>query len=98
MVIIVEIDKDIEEIVPGFLENRTKELDILKEAIKTNNFEELKSIGHKISGNAGSYGFDELGEIGAKLEENASNGKMEAIKQNVADIELYLTDIEVKYV
>ncbi len=95
---VVEIDKEIADIVPGFLANRNKELITLKEAISKNNFAELRNIGHKISGNAGSYGFDELGAIGAKLENSAIKKDLQSAKSNIEAIEEYLKSIEVKYI
>jgi len=95
---IIEIDKDIADIVPGFLENRRKEIITLKDALAKGDFTTARNIGHKISGNAGSYGFDELGEIGANLETNATKKDLQRSKSNVESIEHYLANIEVKYI
>lgn len=96
--IIVEIDEFLQEIIPGFLENRVKEQEDLKSAISEGNFAEIQVIGHKLSGNGGSYGFDQLSELGGKLEESAKNENIEDVKVIVDEIHNYVTNVEVKYV
>ena len=82
--IVVKIDKDLEEIIPMFLENREKDLGLLQEAIGSQDLESIKVIGHKLAGNAGSYGLPELGEIGSQLEMESTTGNWENI-QNLLD-------------
>ena len=96
--IIVEIDKDIEEIIPDFLKHRNEEINILKTALANRNFTEIQSIGHKVSGNAGSYGFDQLGTYGAALEKLAIEQNKNGINEQISNFENYLTSIEIKYV
>ena len=57
---VVQIDEEIKEIIPNFLEGREKDINLFKAAIDTEDFDQLESIGHKLKGNAGSYGFDKM--------------------------------------
>lgn len=59
----------IKSLLPDYLANRDKELIHLKELLIHGDLIEIKKIGHKLAGNAGSYGLAELGTIGANLEE-----------------------------
>ncbi len=62
------LPNEIKDLLPNYLENREKEINVLKQLISDCNLKEVNKIGHKLAGNAGSYGLDELGEIGEKLE------------------------------
>jgi HPt (histidine-containing phosphotransfer) domain-containing protein len=94
----VQIDKDLEDLIPGFLENRRAETPVLIQALKDSNFETLKSIGHKTKGNAGGYGFDELGKLGAQLEIAAPTKNKEVIQEILTQMQSYLEHVEVEYV
>jgi len=65
--IVVTIDSDLEDLIPGFLSNRRKELVSLKQANTEGKAETIRSIGHSLKGVGGGYGFDVLSEIGAEL-------------------------------
>lgn len=59
---------EIRELIPGYLENREKEIKTLYDLLSGRNLSEINKIGHKLAGNAGSYGLEELGKIGERLE------------------------------
>jgi HPt (histidine-containing phosphotransfer) domain-containing protein len=94
----VEIDEDLEEIVPIFLDNRNKEIILLKQHLADKAINEIQTIGHKLAGNAGSYGFDALGEVGAKLEDASKSENWETIETCINQIENYMAGVEVKFI
>lgn len=94
----VKIDKDLEDIIPPFMENRKKDILELRKAIDDNDFATMKVIGHKLAGNAGSYGFDELGTFGATLEEASINKDHESCKKQTGLIEDYLANVNIVFV
>ncbi|MEW9669009.1 hypothetical protein [Ammoniphilus sp. 3BR4] len=57
----------------GFLENREKDIAILKEAMKNEDFELIRSIGHSMKGFGSGYGFDLISLIGKDFEQAAKN-------------------------
>ncbi len=95
--IIVHIDIDLEDLVPGFLENRQKDLEMLEKVIQENDFESLGSIGHNLKGVGGGYGFLEITEIGAAIEESAKAANLEVASENIKKLSYYLSHIEVIY-
>ena len=95
---IIEVDKDLEEIMPMFLENRKKDVISLKDFIETNNFSEIEIIAHKLAGNAGGYGLKALGEIGSKMELAAQNSDMKSIQDQFENYRNYITNLNIKYV
>lgn len=95
--IIVQIDPDLEELIPGFLENRNLDVEKLRSAIKDNDFEDLCSIGHSIKGVGGGYGFDLMSELGANIETAAKESNADAVQENINRLDDYLKCIEVEY-
>lgn len=95
--IIVHIDIDLEDLVPGFLENRQKDLEMLEKVIQENDFDSLRSIGHNLKGVGGGYGFLEITEIGAAIEESAKAANLEVASENIKKLSYYLSHIEVIY-
>ena len=98
MAIVYKIDSDLKEIIPNFMNGRKKDIGLLETAIKDNNFSEIQSIGHKLKGNAGSYGFDGLGEIGHGIERAAKESKLDDIEKLFEDYKSHLEQIEIEYI
>lgn len=92
--IIVQItDEDIVDIIPGYLENRQKDLETLKQA--PNDFETVRSLGHKMKGSGGGYGLDRISEIGKALEEAAKAQDLDAIQSGIAALQDFLERVEI---
>ena len=95
---VVQIDEEIKEIIPNFLEWREKDINLFKVAIEAEDFDQLESIGHKVKGNAGSYGVHKMSEYGAGIEIAAKNKELAKIKSLVGDFEEHFENIEIEYV
>lgn len=95
--IIVNVDPDLEDLIPGFLENRVKELESLRAALGDANFQGIQSMGHSMKGVGGGYGFDGITEIGRDLENAAKSEDADAIASLIEKYADYLHRIEVKY-
>jgi len=95
--IIVNIDPDLEELIPGFIENRIKDIDILKNAASQGDFATLKSVGHSLKGVGGGYGFTKITELGAGIEASAKTNDMDSIHHFISVLADYLQRIEVRY-
>jgi len=95
--IVVNIDIDLEDLVPGFLENRQKDILKLEQAIEEQDFETLRSVGHNLKGVGGGYGFHEMTTLGAAIEEGAKENNVEIINENVKKLSHYLANVEINY-
>lgn len=98
MAIVYKIDSDLKDIIPNFMSGRQKDIGLLETAIGESNFAEIQSIGHKLKGNAGSYGFDGLGQIGAGIETAAKEKKLDVIEKLFVDYKDHLGQIEIEFV
>ena len=93
----VNIEQDLEEIVPGFLENRRRDVQTLKTALQENNLAEIRTIGHRMKGDGGGYGFDAISMMGDALEQAAARGDRDAIRRQTAELIDYLARVTVVY-
>ena len=95
--ITVYIDPGLEEIVPGFLENRRHDVPTLETALQENNLAEIRIIGHRMKGDGGGYGFDAISIMGAALEHAAAREDRDAIRRHTAELADFLARVTVVY-
>ncbi len=96
--IIVEVDFDIESIVPEFLENRKKDCMLINRLLDMDSFSEILTLGHRMKGAGGSYGFDEISVIGEIIEGAALAADKKTISSAVVRLSDYLERVVVVYV
>jgi HPt (histidine-containing phosphotransfer) domain-containing protein len=95
--IVIHIDPEIADLIPGFLENRQKDIKSIEEALTKDDFETIRFLGHSMKGAGGSYGFDAITDIGRSLEQAAIVQDAGGIKKSLRELFTYLDCIEVIY-
>ena len=95
--IIVNVDPDLEDLIPGFLGNRNSDLQKLRAALDGGETGTVQSIGHSLKGVGGGYGFSGLSEIGAALESAAKGNDSDAIRKQIDALADYLARVEVVF-
>ena len=95
--IIVQVDPDLEELIPGFLENRIADVAKLRSFLDDNDFANIQSIGHSTKGVGGGYGFDLMSELGAEIESAAKESDADKICEKIDQLDDYLQRIEIEY-
>lgn len=95
--IIVKVDPDLEELIPGFLENRIKDVESLKVALGNENHQTMQSIGHSLKGVGGGYGFDGMSDIGAGIETAAKEQNITALMDLIKQLEAYMQNVDVVF-
>lgn len=93
----IEISRDLEEIVPIFLDNRKKDIQILRDALSKQDFGTVQMLGHRMKGDGGGFGFDRITEIGAEMERAAKLEDRPTIELHVGQLEDFLTRVTVVY-
>ena len=91
----VKIDAEIGELVPGFLANRSGDVERLRALAAAQGFIEIRIIGHSMKGAGGGYGFDRISEIGAAIEEAALRDDAPAVFRYCDDLADYLARVDV---
>jgi len=59
----IRVDAEIAALVPGFLENRRKDVTLVLQAVDQGDFETARVLGHSMKGSGGGYGFDAITDI-----------------------------------
>lgn len=93
----VHIDQYLEEIVPGFLENRRRDVQTLNTALEQSDLKTIHLIGHRMKGDGGGYGFDAISVIGAALEQAATKVDRSAIQHQIDALVDFLARVTVVY-
>ena len=95
--IIVYLDPDLEEIIPGFLDNRRKDVQTLTTCMENGQLDTIRLLGHRMKGDGGGYGFNAISTIGHALEQAALRGDLTTIRERTMDLTNFLTRVRVVY-
>jgi adenylate cyclase len=93
--IIVHVDAELRDLVPGFLANRKKDADALRAALEEGDLEAIRVIGHNMQGVGRGYGFDGITAIGTSLQVAAKAGKSADITRLTGCLADYVSRVDV---
>jgi len=96
--ITVQVDADLQDLVPNYLLNRGKDVQDLTEHLKKQEFEIIRRLGHRMKGSGGGYGLKNVTEIGAAIELAALQLDSSAVTEQIQALDDYLARLEVIYV
>ena len=95
--ITVSVDPDLEDLVPGFLENRRKDAAVLAVAAQCGDLKTVRLLGHRMKGDGGGSGFQEISEIGEALEQAARREDWKVIAEKTEVLTVFLAQVDVVY-
>ena len=95
--IIAHVDPDLRDLIPGYLENRQKDITTIKNALKAADFAKIRVLGHSMRGSGGGYGFMPISKIGATIEMDAKNKDPDSIKNHLAELSDFLKRVTLVY-
>jgi len=93
----VKVPRDLEDLIPVFLSNRKKELDTLRVALASADFEQLRQLGHRMKGVGVSYGFDHVSTLGKHIEDGARSGDRASLQARIAEYADYLSKVQIAF-
>ena len=93
----VIVDKDLEPIIPRYLELQRQGLSDLRLAAAGNDAETARLVGHKMKGTGTSYGFPQLTEMGAAIERAALAGDLDEAARLGEAVARFLDNVRVVY-
>lgn len=85
------LDSTMELMRPKFLQKREHDVAALQTALSGGHFDQIRTIGHRIKGLAGSYGFDQIGQIGSAIEQAALAEDARTITRQIGELVQALT-------
>ncbi len=95
--ILIKVDADLEDLIPGFLENRQEDIKEIEAAVDRGDYEKIKLLGHSMKGSGGGYGFEEITRLGAIIEESAGTGDSKMILESISSLKEYLSKVKVVF-
>jgi HPt (histidine-containing phosphotransfer) domain-containing protein len=84
---------EIASLIPAYLERRAGDVVLL---LDSGDFESIKNLGHKLSGNGSMYGFDQISLTGRELESASVNRDMAEIRKYTQKFSEYLAHLQVR--
>jgi PAS domain S-box-containing protein len=93
--ITIRADARLRAVIPGYLQNRRRDIRAILEALDRSDYETVRELGHKMSGSGSGYGFPRVTEIGRSLEDGGRERNPEQIRKSVVELRKYLDQIEV---
>ena len=80
-----------------FMENRTKDLELMEQLYAAQDFEAFQRLGHKLRGAGLSYGFLKLGELAGSIEAAAKAQDLAQLRTLIDGIATHLRNLEITY-
>jgi CheY-like chemotaxis protein/HPt (histidine-containing phosphotransfer) domain-containing protein len=90
----IAMPPELEDIVPGYLASRRKEVSEMTELLAASDFEGLSVLSHNLKGTARGYGFPDLVQMGAALEHSANQMDRGTLSTQITDLGNYLQRVE----
>lgn len=90
---LAEMDPIVRGLLPGYIARRWEELASLTQLLEEKRFEELRVIGHNLSGSGGAYGLPGLTEIGRSIESAAASADQEVLGAELQNMAEYLVRV-----
>lgn len=94
---VVTVAKDLEDLIPIFMKNRTKELETLRAALDAGDLEQLRQLGHRMKGVGNSYGFEQVSALGKRIEDGAKGSDRAGLETCIAEYADYLGRVTIVY-
>lgn len=95
---VIEVDADLVELVPLYLQHRRDELSRIDALLGAGDFSALWSIAHNLHGSGGGVGFDFLTELGKRMEISAKDSDKAALSAQTVELKDFLDSVEVRFV
>jgi HPt (histidine-containing phosphotransfer) domain-containing protein len=94
---LVYVDEEIGELIPEFLANRARDVELLREAVANADFQVMGRVAHKMKGAGGSYGFVVIYQYGMELGKAVLDRDTKRLAEIAESLSDYLEKVEVRY-
>lgn len=92
------VSNDIADLVPRFLENRRRDVDALREAVRSRSTGRLEFLATRMYAAGNPYGFRQITTFGRLIREACASGRLEGVDEVIDEYERYLEVVEVEFV
>ncbi len=93
---IVKVNPEVRDLCLRYLEAKKRECRIIRDNLKTGDFENIEILGHRMKGSGKTIGFEKITELGRVLEEAAEKENIELIGEICSQLLKYIENTEVE--
>ncbi|MGH7864121.1 MAG: response regulator [Candidatus Binataceae bacterium] len=93
--LIVHVDRDLSDLIPGFLAHKADDARAVLAAVELHDFEAVQRLAHRLKGEGSSYGLDRVTELGRALGDAANRSDQAAARRFAEELADYLAHVEV---
>lgn len=83
------------QLMARYLERRGDDVQALRSALASGDFESIQNKGHNLYGSGSAYGLDRISELGAALEKTARNKNSDALGELIQQLEAFIRNVRV---
>jgi len=94
----VQVDRDLEDLIPEYLESIRQNINKIKGFLESGNFDGIRILGHNMKGSGGGYGFNMITEVGLSIENASKQKDKSIILNNLKHLEGYLDNVTIEFV
>ena len=91
----VRADPEIADLIQAFMHAMRSRTDTLAQALHARDYEAIRTLGHQMNGEGGTFGFDAISTFGAALEQAASREDDQTVRKTVEELISYLKRVQV---
>ena len=84
------VEPDLMDLLPGYVQNRLRDLTLCRDHLAKGRFEELRVIAHGMAGSGGAYGLEDITSIGRSLQLAARQLAGEKCLRALDELDMYL--------
>jgi PAS domain S-box-containing protein len=91
----VRADPEIADLIQAFMHAMKNRTDTLAQALHARDYQAIRTLGHQMNGEGGTFGFDAVSTFGAKLEQAALREDDQTVRKTVEELTSYLRRVQV---
>ena len=91
----VRADPEIADLIQAFMHAMQSRTDTLAQALHARDYQAIRTLGHQMNGEGGTFGFDAISTFGAALEQAASREDDRTVRETVEELISYLKRVQV---
>lgn len=96
--LVVNVDRDLEDLIDGFLENRNREIIEIEAAVAAGDVESIGKITHDLIGSGKTYGFNFITYFGRDIKKAVAEGDMTQALDLLKQLKEAMKKVEIQFV
>jgi hypothetical protein len=91
------VDSSIADLVPEYMQNRRKEVELLKRYLEEGDFDKIAGLAHRMVGVGTPYGFHHISSLAKVIHETARASDRDTVSSLIAEYAHYVKHVTIKY-